>query len=304
MIPARSFVAFATFECLHVLNSPAAETVVPDVQAGELSKTITPLLNYVHVLATAENDLGTLSHDPAVNYEALRIEVKKRLPSMKAPKVFRDFFVAMGIDFVAKEHGEEAPQGQKEGGETVAYEEASRKPVSNEDIAAEINVVWNAVNQSLMRWRESFPRPPATAMSWPIDFDDDEKTAARAYIRRYIDANPTSVQTTDASQLKRLIETLVQGAPLDNIKNTKVMKLIWKEKVSEFKRLKDQSSERKVGRRRTRPKRDESVEFIRETDTEDEEDGIQVSTPPKTRGKRKRGLLHEEDGGSEVEEEG
>ncbi len=193
------YLSAATRKCLELLDSPVLHTCLHKSKDDDLSDQLTPLLHFVDVFLSAQNELSQiLLHNFAETFEKRRPGIKEAIPSLAAPAVFKDFFATFGgveskasstTDSEAEEAQDitlsemlsitncEVEQG------AVGKENAEMSSDNNEssvgdpmvEVLKEIDVVQNAVFYEALKWACSFYNPPPDCTSYPIDFNDEEK---------------------------------------------------------------------------------------------------------------------------------
>jgi hypothetical protein len=150
-------VSHATLLCLSKLQSHTLKFCSTKPKEEDINHELGPLLNLTLVFIASLNSLQeSLSHEPGTNLEALRLKLGKDTSIIRARIVFQPFFEAMGLEFEIE-------------AETYDDDDAAGGSLDREahegKVKDEIDVVWSAVTEALIRWRNTFPEPPANSVS-------------------------------------------------------------------------------------------------------------------------------------------
>jgi hypothetical protein len=219
-------------------------------------------------------------HNHGENYERLNMVIS-RMDPVEASPMLEPFMTAIGI----KRGGPEVDDGidTDPGGEMDAEATAA--------LTKEVDIIWNAYNFALDRWSETFPEPSAEDMSFPLDFNEQERVTLRNYAREFIkENNHLASRSAQLEDLQGALETLREKWPIEKGNYTAIAQLVLDEARREFNRSESRSRSRSA---KGQPQ-EEGVGGGDED--EDEDDKEEHATKGKGKqSKRKRQLYTESD---------
>ncbi|KAI4655353.1 hypothetical protein J4E93_000065 [Alternaria ventricosa] len=162
---------------LELLDSPLVATHKP--KEDDLSHILSPVRKHVAIVASTRSAI-TATYNYAETYQ--RLFTALRVEPVTAPAMLTPFLTAMGFRV------EEGVSTAGEADATAIAVDAAAIAVDAAAIA-EINVVWNEAIRASHRWASTFPMPPASSITYPIDFTDREKSLLKSYAAVFLNKN-------------------------------------------------------------------------------------------------------------------
>jgi len=91
-------------------------------------------------------------------------------------------------------------------------------------------VVWNEAIRASHRWASTFPMPPASSITYPIDFTDREKSLLNSYAAVFLNKNKhfSSADATRA-ELDTACDLILKDWPMKKGKTPRIARVVFTE---------------------------------------------------------------------------